>query len=65
MNNKTIGREEQRKILEQMTPEQRLDTLEKESRNLAELDPEGTVRYFITSFRRKYKHDPQRDTETS
>jgi len=53
-----ISREEQRKILTGKRPEEILDSLERASRNILELDPEGGKRYFIDSFRRKNKRDP-------
>ena len=58
MNNKMISREEQRKILTGKRPEEILDSLERASRNILELDPDGGKRYFIDSFRRKNKRDP-------
>ena len=47
MKDKSIGRKEQQKILEEMTAEQKLDSLENERKNVLELDPELGMRIFI------------------
>jgi hypothetical protein len=57
-----ISRDEQKKILTGKIPEEILDALERASRNVLDIDPEGGKRYFIDSFRRKRKSDPQRGT---
>ncbi len=59
MKDKSIGRREQQKILEGMTAEQKLDSLESELKNVLELDPELGMRIFIEAFRRKYNDDSQ------
>lgn len=66
MIDKTIGRDKQSIILKHITPEKRLRSLEEESRNILEIDPDHGIRYFITSFRRKKnRNDAQKDTETA
>jgi hypothetical protein len=59
MKDKSIGRREQQKILEDMTPEQKLDALENERKNVLELEPEIGMRIFIEAFRRKCNDDSQ------
>ena len=54
------NREVNRIILEHQSTEQKLVSLEKESRNLLELNPEYGRRYILCSFRRKHVDDAQR-----
>ena len=57
MNNKAVGREEQQKILAGLSAEEKLDLLEKQSRNILELNPEYARRRLLYSFRRKRKEE--------
>ena len=50
-----INREQSSRILAHQSPEQKLDSLEKESRNILELKPEYGFRYFRHSFLRKHR----------
>ncbi len=71
MNEQTIGRFEQETILGEMTPAQKLDVLERESRSLLEISPHYARRRFIASFLRKRREakdrrsDAQRTSQTT
>lgn len=66
MKDKTIGKDKQKILLEHMSPEERLRTLEEASRKILEIDPDHGIRHFIESFQRKKRgNDPQRDTATA
>ncbi|MFW5727934.1 MAG: hypothetical protein ACOCW5_05055 [Spirochaetia bacterium] len=56
----SLNRDQQQSILEQQSPEQKLDSLEKESRNMLELNPEYGRQYILNSYKRKHRNDPQR-----
>lgn len=65
MNNRTIGKKEQQKILAGMTPEQKLDMADREARDFLELKPSYGIRYMIESFQRKRRDDAQRAAENT
>jgi hypothetical protein len=56
----SLGREMQHNILKQQSPEQKLDSLEKESRSILELNPKYGLLYIVESYRRKHRDDTQR-----
>jgi len=55
-----LGREIQHSILKHQSAEQKLDSLEKESRSILELNPEYGRQYILNSYKRKHRNDPQR-----
>jgi|GEM_PF-7070302 len=57
-----LGRDIQHSILKHQSPEQKLESLERESRSILELNPEYGRIYIIESFRRKRKDDAQRNS---
>jgi hypothetical protein len=62
MRSTAISRETAVKILAQQSAEQKLESLERESRNLLELNPDFGWKHFVSSFERKRKNDAERNS---
>ncbi|TFG61977.1 MAG: hypothetical protein E4H36_09075 [Spirochaetales bacterium] len=56
----TVNRVTQIKMLKALSVGDKIDSLEREARNLLSLCPDDGIGYFIASFRRTHSSDPQR-----
>lgn len=53
------------RILQALSVEEKLDSHERESADLFELNPEYCINRFITSFQQKRKNDTKRNSQTA
>ena len=60
-----ITREERSRVLQALSVEEKLDSLERESADLYELNPEYCINRFIISFQQKRKNETERDSQTA